>query len=521
MTDASTITWDMLGDKLGCMTIMKRVLLAASAGEPFNVDDFVFAQKFSMNISTIQFMNKLTDRDVPWDDRVRAMEQLGANLGTNPMFNNVLAKNNIPELLCGWATQVLDTKPEVQKTAIDTLPAIFHNAMEFGDKDIAVGHLEEILDNLFKVLDDPNVSRNHPAAKDAIDKLVDDVVDTGDPESVLFVSGLLAEKTDIENVNRPEARQFALQQLQKIMFGTNSPYAKFDENKKEAPVVSNPNLPPRGTVNREWLDIGVDKQKGPSPAMMSKNIGMKKVGANSRSSDNPLKYPRNSLHDQSGVIDPNSLENDGVVDDDDLYGNQPPDANKSKAKNQPKSQWNNVAPPKDPRRRKGKVKDITLKWAGNPQSYTDNENSGIGGKRYPDNRRRHEEKEEPSSGVGQDEFMSNIPPTDPADPYAHLSSNPTTAKINQPVDFDASKSHDCDHEPCVKYTFDFGDGSPKESSNKPIVPHKYQHPGSYPVTVEILDKYGKTGKASCTQRIIDPKNPTKMDPPYAQLLVTS
>eukprot|EP01084_Bolivina_argentea_P101889 182612_1 len=429
MTDASTITWDMLGDKLGCMTIMKRVLLAASAGEPFNVDDFVFAQKFSMNISTIQFMNKLTDRDVPWDDRVRAMEQLGANLGTNPMFNNVLAKNNIPELLCGWATQVLDTKPEVQKTAIDTLPAIFHNAMEFGDKDIAVGHLEEILDNLFKVLDDPNVSRNHPAAKDAIDKLVDDVVDTGDPESVLFVSGLLAEKTDIENVNRPEARQFALQQLQKIMFGTNSPYAKFDENKKEAPVVSNPNLPPRGTVNREWLDIGVDKQKGPSPAMMSKNI--------------------------------------------------------------------------------------------DPQSYTDNENSGIGGKRYPDNRRRHEEKEEPSSGVGQDEFMSNIPPTDPADPYAHLSSNPTTAKINQPVDFDASKSHDCDHEPCVKYTFDFGDGSPKESSNKPIVPHKYQHPGSYPVTVEILDKYGKTGKASCTQRIIDPKNPTKMDPPYAQLLVTS
>eukprot|EP01084_Bolivina_argentea_P013176 24702_1 len=87
MTDASTIKCDKLGDKLGCKTIMKRVLLAASASEPFNVDDFVFAQKFSFNISTIQFMNKLTDRDVAWDDRVRAMEQLGANLGTNPMFN--------------------------------------------------------------------------------------------------------------------------------------------------------------------------------------------------------------------------------------------------------------------------------------------------------------------------------------------------------------------------------------------------------------------------------------------------
>ena len=188
MADASTVTWDMLGDKLGCMTIMKRVLLAAGAGEPFNVDDFVFAQKMSFTIDTIQFMNKLTDRDVPWDDRVRAMEQLGANLGTNPLFNNVLARGNIPELLCGWATQVTDSKPEVQKTAIETLPAIFHNALEFGDKDLAIGHLEEILDNLFKVLDDPNVSRNHPAVKDAIDKLVQDVINTGDPGMIIIIN---------------------------------------------------------------------------------------------------------------------------------------------------------------------------------------------------------------------------------------------------------------------------------------------------------------------------------------------
>ncbi len=136
---------------------------------------------------------------------------------------------------------------------------------------------------------------------------------------------------------------------------------------------------------------------------------------------------------------------------------------------------------------------------------------------YPDNRRRDDIKEEPLTGVGADEFMSSAPITDPADPYAHLTSNPTTAKINQPVDFDASRSHDCDHEPCVQYTFDFGDGSPPEKSNKPIVPHKYAHPGSYPVSVDILDKYGKTGKASCTQRVIDPKDPDAVGPPYAQL----
>lgn len=190
MNAAATITMDMLGDKIGCMTIMKRILVAAAAGEPFNVDDFVFAQKMTFNIESIQFMNKLTDRDIPWDDRVRAMEQLAANLGTNPMFNNVLATSKIPELLLGFATQVMDPKPEVQKTAIDLLPSIFHNAKEFGDKDLAVKHLEEILDNLFKILDDPNATRNHPAAKDAIEKLVQDVLDTADPGIYCVVCGV-------------------------------------------------------------------------------------------------------------------------------------------------------------------------------------------------------------------------------------------------------------------------------------------------------------------------------------------
>ena len=138
------------------------------------------------------------------------------------------------------------------------------------------------------------------------------------------------------------------------------------------------------------------------------------------------------------------------------------------------------------------------------------------GMTYPDNRLREEKKYDPDTGVGEDEFFSNNP-TDPADPYAHLTSNPTTQFVNKPVDFDASKSHDCDHEPCVKYVFDFGDGSPKETSDKPIVPHSYKYPGVYPVEVTVTDKYGKTGKAQCAQRIIDPKDPDAIGPPYAQL----
>ena len=81
---------------------------------------------------------------------------------------------------------MLDNKPEVQKTAIDTLPDVFHKAMEFGDKDIAIGYLEEVLDNLFKVLDDPNSRKNHEPAKKAIAKLIEDIVENGDPGMMIL-----------------------------------------------------------------------------------------------------------------------------------------------------------------------------------------------------------------------------------------------------------------------------------------------------------------------------------------------
>ena len=83
-----------------------------------------------------------------------------------------------------------------------------------------------------------------------------------DTESVLFMSGLLAEKTDSANVTSADARKVALTQLQKIMFGDNP-----INDKAQA-------LPARGTVHREWLDIGTNQQKGPSPAMMQKKTGM-------------------------------------------------------------------------------------------------------------------------------------------------------------------------------------------------------------------------------------------------------
>ena len=171
-----------MASKLGAQMVMKRVLLAAGIGEPLNVDDFIYDSKMKVNISPIQYMNKLSDRDVPWDDRSTSMDQLGVNLGVNPLFNNVLSRQNIPELLCGWATQILDTKPEVQKKAINTLPKVFNTCMTLGQDapEIAVNHLEQLLSNLFEVLDDPNNSKNDQLIKDTISKIVDDVINLND-----------------------------------------------------------------------------------------------------------------------------------------------------------------------------------------------------------------------------------------------------------------------------------------------------------------------------------------------------
>ena len=176
------VTWDDMASKLGAQLVMKRVLHAAGTSQPFNVDDFIYASKLDVKITPIQYMNKLSDRDVPWDDRLRTMVPLSVKLGKDPLFNELLSSANLPELLCGWATQIIDNKPEIQKTAIETMPKVFNTAMTLGQDapEVAINHLEDILPNLFYVLDDPNNSRNHQIAKDAISKIVDDVISIND-----------------------------------------------------------------------------------------------------------------------------------------------------------------------------------------------------------------------------------------------------------------------------------------------------------------------------------------------------
>ena len=175
-------------------------------------------------------------------------------------------------------------------------------------------------------------------------------------ESILFIAGLLAEKTDIENTTSPEGRKFALAQLQKIMFGKDSPYVKFDDKVKEAPIVKVPNLPPKGTANREWLDTGTNKLAGPTA--LSKTGREPKVGAN------PYMHPPNEPYSHHGTPEPPNYSNGGINEEMEDYGFEPPEKDYAGNINNPRYYNPNVSDPGKNKRRKGKKNDVTLKWAG-------------------------------------------------------------------------------------------------------------------------------------------------------------
>ncbi len=67
-SDFANTEWNNMNGQLGAQTSMLQVLLAASVSEPLNVDNFVF-----------QFMNKLTDIDVEWDDSILPQYIIGIN----------------------------------------------------------------------------------------------------------------------------------------------------------------------------------------------------------------------------------------------------------------------------------------------------------------------------------------------------------------------------------------------------------------------------------------------------------
>ena len=165
---------------------------------------------------------------------------------------------------------------------------------------------------------------------------------------MLFLSGLLAEKTDSANVTNPDARKFALVQLQKIMFGPNSPYTKFDDKDKEAPKVDPNTLPPKGSVHREWLDIGTNNKDGP---------GMEDIGANF--GNHPHKNPPQHTNDPHSKL---SSTNTGNQDDEEYSVFEDAPNGTMKSKRDPNSVGDVANDNKRYKRLKGKERDIMYRF---------------------------------------------------------------------------------------------------------------------------------------------------------------
>eukprot|EP00486_Rosalina_sp_Unknown_P005971 CAMPEP_0201564646 /NCGR_PEP_ID=MMETSP0190_2-20130828/3140_1 /ASSEMBLY_ACC=CAM_ASM_000263 /TAXON_ID=37353 /ORGANISM="Rosalina sp." /LENGTH=186 /DNA_ID=CAMNT_0047981109 /DNA_START=54 /DNA_END=610 /DNA_ORIENTATION=- len=99
-------------------------------------------------------------------------------------------------------------------------------------------------------------------------------------------------------------------------------------------------------------------------------------------------------------------------------------------------------------------------------------------------------------------------------PYAGLRATPTTVQPRQKAKFDASECQDYTGDPPVEYQWNFGDGTPMVKTKTPFIDHAFNKPGSYPVKVTCVDKYGQPATAQVTERVAAPKD---VGPPYAEL----
>ena len=79
-----------------------------------------------------------------------------------------------------------------------------------------------------------------------------------------------------------------------------------------------------------------------------------------------------------------------------------------------------------------------------------------------------------------------------AAPIASMSTTPSTGSHPLTVTFNASASHDPDAgDSVVRYVFQFGDGSPDQSSTTPIITHTYNATGTYGTSLRVVDSRGK------------------------------
>ncbi|HXB64343.1 MAG TPA: PKD domain-containing protein [Solirubrobacteraceae bacterium] len=74
---------------------------------------------------------------------------------------------------------------------------------------------------------------------------------------------------------------------------------------------------------------------------------------------------------------------------------------------------------------------------------------------------------------------------------------PATGETGHAIDFDGSASYDIGSE-IATYEWDFGDGSPVDTTSGPTPTHTYLKPGEYQVSLTVVDSSGKTDASTQT-----------------------
>jgi PKD repeat protein len=85
-----------------------------------------------------------------------------------------------------------------------------------------------------------------------------------------------------------------------------------------------------------------------------------------------------------------------------------------------------------------------------------------------------------------------------AAPTAVFVTSPASPKANTAVGFNASASQATEGRTIVEYVWDFGDGTPVVTVGGPLVTHAYAAPGSYVVTLKVVDDTDKFAVVSST-----------------------
>jgi PKD repeat protein len=103
-------------------------------------------------------------------------------------------------------------------------------------------------------------------------------------------------------------------------------------------------------------------------------------------------------------------------------------------------------------------------------------------------------------------------------PSSVISANPTSGPLPLAVNFDGSESHDPDAGDTLSYLWNFGDGSPTQTTTAPTISHTYTTNGTYTASLRVRDNHGASSDPATVRIDAGNKAPTPViESPSADL----